>query len=277
MEPIDLPDLYYDHGLPTPPSATSSNMIPTPPQDSHSTWFQESPSSNTLINPPYPLSSWHSSPLNSCQARPTVTAIDTNFNSKHHAKADSNPSSTMFVACEDFDVTRMIHPQFTSVYPHSSEAHNVIHCLPPSSFIQKPVHSNIQPNSSQSSSSSPINIPPTKPGPLKVHQPRPSRQIPIVSLSQLASACEDYPINGRASKPTKVISPPEIDLSPLPLESNGFLPPMSSHSKPYHSTNQQTKYASHPPNNAYNPTFSTGTHGNSIMCSCGCMETYTFS
>ncbi|KAF9055901.1 hypothetical protein BJ165DRAFT_1521867 [Panaeolus papilionaceus] len=278
VEPSDLPDLYYDHGLPTPPSATSCTMIPTPPQDWHSTWQQETSSTNGFVNPPYPPSSWQSSPLNSCQARPTVTAIDTNFNSRHQTKADSNPSSTMFGACEDFDLTRMIHPQSTSVYPHSSEGFHHIagHCFPPSSFSHKPGHSIPPTNASQSPSSSPLNSLPMKNNPLKVHQPRPSRQIPIVSLSQLASACEDYPINSRTSN-AKVKSAPEYGLSPLPLEVNGFLPPMSSHSNPYQSTNQQTKYASHPPNNAYNPMFSTGTHGNSIMCSCGCMEMYTFS
>ena len=60
--------------------------------------------------------------------------------------------------------------------------------LPPISTVSPYASSD-----SSSSSSSPLSTPEiTIRTPITVHQPRPSRRIPIISLSELASACDDF-------------------------------------------------------------------------------------
>ena len=106
---------------------------------------------------------------------------------------------------------------------------------------------------STSSPSPPLPSPPAQQQPLVIHQPRPYRRIPIVSLSQLASACEEVE--------TK---PPQSDsaLSPLPFEyldfninssASGTRQLMSQHSFPFLADKMQDR---------------------TFLCACGCMEHY---
>jgi len=102
--------------------------------------------------------------------------------------------------------------------------------------------------------------------PLIIHQPRPYRRIPIISLSQLASACDDI-----ATKP----SPKQTALSPLPFECLDFniQPPSAGIRQP-----QIYPYLS--PSglcNAYkSPTTLAKATNRTILCPCGCMGNYIY-
>jgi len=102
--------------------------------------------------------------------------------------------------------------------------------------------------------------------PLIIHQPRPYRRIPIISLSQLASACDDI-----ATKP----SPKQAALSPLPFEYLDFnIEPPSAGVRqpqiyPYLSSSGMC--------NAYkSPTTLAKTTDRTILCPCGCMGHYIY-
>lgn len=100
--------------------------------------------------------------------------------------------------------------------------------------------------------------------PLKIHQPRPYRRIPIISLSQLASACDDI-----ATKP----SPKQTALSPLPFEYLDFNiePPSAGVRQPYpylSPTGLCNTYKS--------PTTLARTTDRTILCPCGCMGHYIY-
>ncbi|KAF8203917.1 hypothetical protein BJ912DRAFT_218614 [Pholiota molesta] len=92
--PSDLPDLYYDqYELPSPPSATSSNMISTPPLDWAQPWvsIETKPAS-------YQQEPWQSSPLVS--ERPMVHPTDTHCNWIYQQQQSGalEPSSILFRA-----------------------------------------------------------------------------------------------------------------------------------------------------------------------------------
>lgn len=97
---------------------------------------------------------------------------------------------------------------------------------------------------------------PIQPSPsLPLHQPRPSRRIPIISLSQLASACENTePASRRTSaaalKPRTEVLPSDSWQSPYPNY---------DHDKVFFASStirEDNKI------------------GRVLQCSCGCMETY---
>ena len=266
--PSDLPDLYYDQDLPSPPSATSSNMIPTPPPDRLSPWHQ----TKSNCNPSYPTLPWQSSPLIYCQgSRPT----DANFNWKDHA-AIVEPS-VLFTTSEEFDLGQKFRPYPLS-YPQAYS-----HTQSNTTFQQPSVLSSHHPstNGSAPPSLSPVpssNLCPHQP-PLKLHQPRPSRRIPIISLSNLASACDTFPVQTPATDPRGRVSGEVL----LPLS---FQP--SNSSSTLQSPRTITQYPNiriepaplHSTNSTYTPTFFWGTHddpGKVLSCNCGCQESYIFN
>ena len=103
--------------------------------------------------------------------------------------------------------------------------------------------------------------------PLIIHQPRPYRRIPIISLSQLASACDD----NIATKP----SPKQTALSPLPFEYLDF-----NIESPSAGVRQPQIYPYLSPSglcNAYkSPTTLAKTTDRTILCPCGCMGHYIY-
>jgi len=272
--PTDLPDLYYDQDLPSPPSATSSNIISTPPPDRLTPW--QLPKSN--YNPSYPTPPWQSSPLISCQgSRPTVAPIDTNFNWKDQT-AGVEPS-VLFATSEEFDMGQQFHSyplSYLQAYSHTQ--HNTSLKQSSSSPALSSHHlstdGSAPPNPSPVSSSnpSPCQLP------LKLHQPRPSRRIPIISLSKLASACDTYPVQTPAKDPRgrvagEALSPPSCQ----PSNSSSMLQPHRTITQP----NTRIEPSSlHSTSNTYTPTFPWGTHddqGKVLSCNCGCQESYIFT
>lgn len=136
---------------------------------------------------------------------------------------------------------------FVSAYPNT---------VSPSAF------SNFSPASASAS-------PPRNPiRPMKLHQPRPSRRIPIISLSELAEASTELlkPPSGRYPQP--IASP--VVLSPLQLFCDEFKPYDGSFSP----SSGSLPYGVQPTWEA--PHDAAATAPNEIVqCSCGCMETYT--
>lgn len=274
--PTDLPDLYYDQDLPSPPSATSSNIIFTPPPDRLTPWQQ----TKSNYNPSYPTLPWQSSPLISCQgSRPTVAPIDTSFNWGDQA-AGVEPSM-LFATSEEFDLGQQFHPYPLSyLHAYSHTKHNTsFEQSSSSSAASSAVSSHhpytdgsVPPNPSPISSSNPS---PCQP-PLKLHQPRPSRRIPIISLSKLASACDTFPVQTPAKDPRGRVSG---DV-PSPLS---FQPSNSSSMLQSHRTiTQGPNTRIEPPSTSsiYTPTFPWGTHddqGKVLSCNCGCQESYIFT
>ena len=132
---------------------------------------------------------------------------------------------------------------------------------------------------SSSCSSSPLLTPEiTIRTPITLHQPRPSRRIPIISLSELASACEDFP---GSPKRTSTDQKPSQRLPP-PLQINDFLTNCASMSSPHHSTFTSNPFRSQfvpEIKNTYTaPTYLVGEDSEEVVfCSCGCRESYTLS
>jgi hypothetical protein len=269
--PSDLPDLYYDQELPSPPSATSSNIISTPPPDWLTPW-QQTESNHKPNNPAYLTPSWPL-PLISCQGgRPTVASIDTNFNRKGHA-ANVEPS-ILFATSEEFDMCEKLCPYPLS-YPqaYSKPEPNTSFEQPSTSSVLSSYHST--PNFSPPM---PPNLSSSNPSPsqatLKIHQPRPSRRIPIISLSKLASACDTFPLQ----TPQKDPKGKEVT-RPLFLRPSGSL---SMHRTITQDRNTWIKphSALHPTNGIYTSLFPCGTHGDEgkvLSCNCGCQESYIFT
>ena len=268
----DLPDLYYDQGYRT-PSVTSSDMLSTPPRHSQTPWMQEY-HNDVRENTVSYMSSWQSSAMSPCQSkRPTVAPIDTNFNWGLYDTSPMSYTSNEFNRINQVaDGHRSTHSHpfvdnnptmgFTSSMPDSSSIP-----LLPSSSISDPSTSpsHIDP----SSSSSNINQPP-----LKLHQPRPSRRIPIISLSNLASACDD--IDTQAQEPKRHAS--EEAPFPLSFDFNRISNTLSFAAVDGGNTHH-LKYMPYPTSNVYSPTYGVGYDGHSgkaILCNCGCMESYTF-
>jgi hypothetical protein len=110
---------------------------------------------------------------------------------------------------------------------------------------------------------------------LKLHQPRPSRRIPIISLSNLASACDD--ITNQVQEPKRHAS--EEAPFPLSLDFNTISSMLSLPAVDGGNTLQHLKYMPYPTSNVYSPTYGVGYDGHAgkaILCNCGCMESYTF-
>jgi hypothetical protein len=117
--------------------------------------------------------------------------------------------------------------------------------------------------------------------PITVHQPRPSRRIPIVSLSELASACDDFSMSP-TSKNAFYQKPFRELLSPLTTNiSTNYTSPYS----PMHSSFLDEMGIEGAPfpvpfvfeeKNAYTaPTHLFNGSEEVVICSCGCMGSYT--
>ncbi|KAF5352643.1 hypothetical protein D9756_005819 [Leucocoprinus leucothites] len=128
------------------------------------------------------------------------------------------------------------------------------HHLQPSSCYPSPPHSTA---ASPLEMSNPL-PPPIHPSPsLPLHQPRPSRRIPIVSLSRLASAAEKMD-NGLAKRPN--MHRQRLDSASRNVYSSGL------RQSPYTRVerDRQTMGASR----------EESATGRFLQCSCGCMESY---
>ena len=268
----DLPDLYYEQGYRT-PSVTSSDVLSTPPRHSQTPWMEYH--NDVRENNVSYMSSWQSSPMDSCQSkRPTVAPIDTNFN---WGLYDISPMS---YTSDDFNRVNQVADGHRSIHSHpfvdnnptmdfssSSMPDSSSDALLPSLSISDPSTS---PSPIDPNTSSPhINQPP-----LKLHQPRPSRRIPIISLSNLASACDD--IANQVQEPKRHAS--EEAPFPLSLDFNRISSMLSLPAVDGGNTHH-LKYMLYPTSNVYSPTYGVGYDGHSgkaILCSCGCMESYTF-
>jgi len=273
--PSDLPDLYYDQDLPSPPSATSSNIISTPPPDRLSPWHQ----TKSSCNPSYPTLPWQSPPLIYCQgSRPTVAPIDANFNWKGHS-AIVEPC-VLFTTSEEFDLGQKFRPyplSYPQAYSHTQS--NTSFEQSSSSSALSSHHPFTNGSAPPSPSAVPLsNLCPHQP-PLKLHQPRPSRRIPIISLSKLASACDTFPVQTPATDPRGRVSG-EV-LSPLSFQpSNSSSMLQSPRTVTQHPNIRIEPAPLHSTNSTYTPTFFWGTHddqGKVLSCNCGCQESYIFN
>ncbi|KAF9486360.1 hypothetical protein BDN70DRAFT_987937 [Pholiota conissans] len=196
----DLPDLYYDHhDLPSPPSATSSNIISTPPLDWQQPWLSDEVSYQQQQQQQQQQPPWQSSPL--VAARPMVHPIDTECNwiyQQQHSGA-LEPSSILFSsykqphhASSSLSLSSTIHSsQARQTQTHASGfISSSGAALPSSSPLSAPT--TVSPSALTLYPSAAVSPPyqgtSASTTSLKLHQPRPSRKIPIVSLSELATA-----------------------------------------------------------------------------------------
>jgi len=149
-------------------------------------------------------------------------------------------------------------PDITTVSPHASSA-----------------------SDSTSSSPSPLSTPEvTIRTPITVHQPRPSRRIPIVSLSELASACDDFAVSP-TSKDASHQKPSRELLSPLTTTISAKF--ASPYSPMYSFTDEMGIEGASCPvpfafegKSAYTaPTHLMNDSEELVICSCGCMASYT--
>jgi hypothetical protein len=258
--PSDLPDLYYDqYELPSPPSATSSNMISTPPLDWAQPWvsIETKPAS-------YQQEPWQSSPLVS--ERPMVHPTDTHCNWIYQQQQSGalEPSSILFSSYQQ------PHTYSSSLLSSSSHALQT-QFVSPGAALSSSAPLSVSATTTVSPSALTLHpaVSPPHPAPvtsqvsLKLHQPRPSRRIPIVSLSKLAMACDDFRINPQPKAPKET---PSAQVN-LPFGTN---PSKPYHPMAYHSSNQFINQSIHPKNDIYGTPFPSGATNNT----CGCMTPY---
>ncbi|KAF5312137.1 hypothetical protein D9619_002723 [Psilocybe cf. subviscida] len=330
--PSDLPELYFDYEEPSPPSATASNLITTPPlqegwptaaataapwqgdssPDVHSVHYA------SFISP----SNWDASMLPLGQAPPAVAApLDPSFPWMYHTQTLTSPEKAAAVSdsiihpstsYDDYDQLMSVgaldapfyagtpaYPAQAGIPPHSS-ASNTTHSMnfsfgpslaAPSTSVPFGAPAPAAQSSSKSSSSithtsttiSPSapypSPPPTATPPLKIHQPRPSRRIPIISLSHLASTCDTYPIYPPPQEPTGGISA-EVKPAVATLgrsrrqDTKPYLPITSHRANAQFKSSRQQSQSSH---RVYHPHFSVGTNtgpGQVAQCPCGCMQSF---
>lgn len=310
----DIPELSHDRDHATPHSATSSNMIPTPVYD----WkmplgedFVDCKSVHLLPTledwPPsveglFPNS--FSSPPQSQLSSPSVaqeSSLDP-LDELDWEKPTFNPDlSPTFSTTSSYSMEDLTHsPQrpislLKHVYPSSANTdtpcNQYIRFSPAQASTtnllastSNTVSPSVLSSASSSTTSSPIRH---TQAPLKLHQPRPSRRIPIISLDELASASEGVlqPVRRRKySKPSHYSGPyprsPVEALSPLPLDCHGFSPVSEKREFGHLSTSKISSYQPSRPPPISNPSLSAlfrsgGLPTKVITCSCGCMESYT--
>ena len=270
LSSTDVPDLYYEQGYRTP----SSDMLSTPPRHSQLPWTQEYYNDVRENNASY-LSSWQSSPMNSCQSkRPIIAPIETSFNWNLHDTTMSSP--TRFTSHNDLNRTRQPTGEHCSSYSHTNDPtmDYSLTAMPDSSALSTLLLPPITPPSD-----SYTNTTPSRPfaatvnqAPLKLHQPRPSRRIPIISLSKLASACDDLTTT-HVQEPKRHSSEEALSLEFNKVRSMLSFPAVDG------GNTQHLKYMVYPTNDMYSPTYGLGFDGHlgkAILCNCGCMESYTF-
>jgi len=194
------------------------------------------------------------------------------------------------------DKSRLFHP---GPQPHNhhrdptqspySYALTASSSAPSSTPTVSPFASSASPASlSTSSSPSPDIIIHTPTVPL--HQPRPGRPIPIIPLSKLASACEEYympPSSTRATFPKSEVPAINLEssdliLSPLSPEFRAqYAPFFSPKLAPLHDKSiENASYFSYGDNFDENyaamnhPRYPYFDGSREIFCACGCMESY---
>lgn len=324
LQPLsDLPELYFDYEQPSPPSATASNLISTPPlQEGWSTAaataapWQEGASPDvhrapyaSFISP----SNWDASLLPLGQA-PSVAPLAPSFAWTYHTQtspekvavaSDIIHPSALY---DDYDMSvgaldAPFYPAQSGILPHSSTSsttHSINNFafdpLAPSSAISASISSDgpapiaqFSPKSSSATlhmsttTSAPYPSPPPTAAPhqepLKIHQPRPSRRIPIISLSHLASACDTYPIHPPPQEPTGGISA-EVKPAVTTLgrsrrqDTKPYLPITSHRASAQFKSSRQHSHLSH---GTHHAPFSVGTSigpRQAAQCPCGCMQSY---
>ncbi|KDR85617.1 hypothetical protein GALMADRAFT_374359 [Galerina marginata CBS 339.88] len=261
--PNDLPELYYDQDWPSPHSTTSSNMISTPPPEWQARWqLPDSPCISN--NPPSP---WQEPSFSSRQAtRPTVAPIDTSYNWKNHQSKLAEHHSMLFASQNDFDSMRQVIPDSSPFFQTTHDNNvNDFGLSSSSKFSSSLFSTNILPStlSEPLASSSSLYPPTTSQPPLKLHQPRPFRRIPIVSLSNLASACDDFAIPSHTRKPNPR-NAPAVD-----LDSGAHSSLSSFAGTAYPSSHYCNKGYFYPTNYVYSSALTLRDGVPVIMCPCG--------
>jgi len=251
--PNDLPDLYYEYDMATPPSASSSELIYTPPQVGQTTalpWESVASDNAATISFAQPLTLPPSPSNIAMKQRPcgTLPPINKNFDSTFYQFSAMDPTQmpAVFAARNDNVELRkpVSYPQgllLTQPLMNSS-------CVSPAALFANP---SISTTPTRSISHTP----------LKLHQPRPSRKIPIVSLDQLASAC-DTPAGAQAYHDSSAF----IEMEP---QWSGQVPTQDSSliKEPYCSNQLDSNHCSSMTNQGIERI---------ILCPCGCMESYSF-
>ncbi|KAF9444601.1 hypothetical protein P691DRAFT_332879 [Macrolepiota fuliginosa MF-IS2] len=170
-----------------------------------------------------------------------------NLDSAYPALLPSSRYNTSAMACTAESSSRQQSHRSSPSYPqHPCDTRPdkiPYSCLQPTSFYPSPP---------QSTAVSPLEVfnplpPPIQPPPsLPLHQPRPSRRIPIISLSQLASACDG------------------TETTPQPkLMTTHKLGKEISWDAPYSTDFGQARFVQE-----------VNGVGRFVQCSCGCMESY---
>ena len=276
----DVPDLYYEQGYRTPSSVTSSDMLSTPPRHSQTPWMQEYYNDVRENSVSY-TSSWQQTPMNSSQSkRPTVAPIHTNFNWSLQNTMEASPMP--FTSNGESNRAHRAAAGHRSSYPQTFVDNNPTtssNLTADSSTLPALRLPPITPSSSilDPYTTTPPSQPPattTNQAPLKLHQPRPSRRIPIISLSNLASACDDFVSPTHIQESKRHVSEARSPLSDFNRVSSMLsLPAVDG------GNTQHLKYMLYPTSDVYSPTFRVdfdGHSGKAILCNCGCMESYTF-
>ncbi|KAF8963924.1 hypothetical protein BDZ97DRAFT_1818602 [Flammula alnicola] len=145
--PSDLPDLYYDQDLPSSPSASSSNMICTPPLHWQTSWPSTNPKYEPHIIPPY-LPLWQSPPLGSGRTiHPTVDPIDTDLNWMYQQQqADAEQPSIFFPAYDDYDPLHQSRPRSPSCSHAISGTQTLAFASPSSALSLSPLSDTVAPS-----------------------------------------------------------------------------------------------------------------------------------
>ncbi|KAF9556420.1 hypothetical protein CPC08DRAFT_711245 [Agrocybe pediades] len=202
----DVPELFYDHTWPSPTSASSSNIIATPPMDSQLATWQNVGMESLPEAPHFPSSQW--------QEPVSVPQIDANLDWKQlnpHKVTKQTSIPLLFTPLANFDAnTQSFSPSFsfaTSQPLLNPETDSKFRFSPPEVAFSS-VPTDVSPPKPSPGSSTVRKQRRTRspvsqihhPAQVKIHQPRPSRQIPIISLSKLAAACDDISIHSGPKK-----------------------------------------------------------------------------
>jgi len=268
----DLPELPHSD-FPTPPSASSSRMIDTPPHYWNALLAVEEGdfSAETRGNSPYLIATQLSKDKHH---RPwSETAVSDNYWDRQQERRQIPMSLDLAPNELSSEHTTFSPPSSYSSYPPQThfDTHRKLPIgpqtlmLPSLPSIPAPPNSSITP----STSSWPSHAAQV---PIKLHQPRPSRRIPIVSLDELASVSENFILPPH--KTCHLANSPVEALSPLPLD---------FHHQSFESNHARIcEGGSQSKNDIFCPKFSMlrppdgGEPCQVILCACGCMETYTF-
>jgi len=213
LPPTSLPDLYYEYGLDASPSSSSSEISSTPPL-LPSTW--------DFTEPAY------------------------SFTPTYHPNTPMGLSTTEMTCYEspamgEASGVRMTLTQYRAK-GHEILPHTMTH--PQSSSLTTAF---VSPADTLLGPCAPISTPPSQSSP-KLHQPRPSRRIPIVDLNELASACDTFHPNSQGNDR---------------IECDSLYPPYQWLKQPYPISEPVVKQGS-----------SVTSEERILLCSCGCMESY---